>query len=201
MKVYKVTLIVSSITFAVLTVAAICFHFLFDGDNAAFLVNWLVGIACSIVVVIMTTFIQFRVEQRKAIAKTEEAVFWLLFTLHYWLETITSDYWEDLNEQERNEKIVACIKDLNESLKAIEIECSNIEFFRKRLKNEMNAIQNRISLLEFLWKKDGQFFAAIVRSRKYAIAIGNSATKFSRKSYFGIKIEKIIKDLGEVSIQ
>ena len=67
MKVYKITLYVSLIVFVILTILSVVLNFWNDNEWIAFIVNWCVGIACSIVVVIITTFIQFRVEQKKAI--------------------------------------------------------------------------------------------------------------------------------------
>ena len=69
MKVYKITLYVSLIVFAILTVLSVVLNFWNDNEWIAFVVNWCVGIACSIVVVIITTLIQFKVEQKKAINK------------------------------------------------------------------------------------------------------------------------------------
>ena len=69
MKVYKITLYVSLIVFATLTALSVVLNFWNDNEWIAFVVNWFVGIACSIVVVIITTLIQFKVEQKKAINK------------------------------------------------------------------------------------------------------------------------------------
>lgn len=69
MKVYKITLYVSLIVFAALAVISIVLNFWNDNEWIDFIVNWCVGIACSIVVVIITTLIQFKVEQKKAINK------------------------------------------------------------------------------------------------------------------------------------
>lgn len=69
MKVYKITLYVSLIVFAILTVLSVVLNFWNDNEWIVFVVNWCVGIACSIVVVIITTLIQFKVEQKKAINK------------------------------------------------------------------------------------------------------------------------------------
>ena len=69
MKVYKITLYVSLIVFAILTVLSVVLNFWNENEWVAFVVNWCVGIACSIVVVIITTLIQFKVEQKKAINK------------------------------------------------------------------------------------------------------------------------------------
>ena len=69
MKVYKITLYVSLIVFSILTVLSVALNFWNEKEWIAFVVNWCVGIACSIVVVIITTLIQFKVEQNKAIIK------------------------------------------------------------------------------------------------------------------------------------
>ena len=69
MKIYKITLYVSLIVFSILTVLSVALNFWNENEWIAFVVNWCVGIACSIVVVIITTLIQFKVEQKKAINK------------------------------------------------------------------------------------------------------------------------------------
>ena len=57
------------IVFVILTVLSVVLNFWNDNEWIAFVVNWCVGIACSIVVVVITTFIQFKVEQKKSINK------------------------------------------------------------------------------------------------------------------------------------
>ena len=52
-----------------LTIVSIILNFLECNNWITFAINWCVGIACSIGVVIITTLIQFKVEQNKAIRK------------------------------------------------------------------------------------------------------------------------------------
>ncbi len=67
MKLDKITLIVSSIVFSVLTILSVIFNFVNDTIWGDFVLNWCVGISCSIFVVITTTLIQFKLEQKKII--------------------------------------------------------------------------------------------------------------------------------------
>lgn len=67
MKLYKNTLIISIIVFCVCIALSIVFEFtcISKFQVVSFLSDYMIGIACSIIVVIITTFLQFKYEQRK----------------------------------------------------------------------------------------------------------------------------------------
>ena len=78
MRVYKKTLTVSIIMFCVLAVVSVMLNFWNDCEWISFIVNWCVGIACSIFVVIITTYIQFKAENYKiTIELATESIVWL----------------------------------------------------------------------------------------------------------------------------
>lgn len=66
-KLYKNTLIISIIVFCVCIALSIVFEFtcISKFQVVSFLSDYMIGIACSIIVVIITTFLQFKYEQRK----------------------------------------------------------------------------------------------------------------------------------------
>lgn len=67
MKLYKNTLIISIIVFCVCIALSIVFEFtcISKFQVVSLLSDYMIGIACSIIVVIITTFLQFKYEQRK----------------------------------------------------------------------------------------------------------------------------------------
>lgn len=69
MKVYKITLYVSIVLFFVFAILSIILNCLNYNGWISFSINWCVGIACSLAVVIITTLVQFKVEQERAINK------------------------------------------------------------------------------------------------------------------------------------
>lgn len=66
-KLYKNTLIISIIVFCVCIALSIVFEFtcISKFQVVSLLSDYMIGIACSIIVVIITTFLQFKYEQRK----------------------------------------------------------------------------------------------------------------------------------------
>ena len=81
MKVFKTTLIISVIIFFLLAITSTVLNF-FNLPNRnwiSFFINWSVGIGCSTVVVIVTTLIQYRIEQDRLINKCADCLRGLFF--------------------------------------------------------------------------------------------------------------------------
>lgn len=81
MKVFKTTLIISVIIFFLLAIISIFLNFFNSSDRywIFFFINWSVGIGCSTVVVIVTTLIQYRIEQDRLINKCADCLRGLFF--------------------------------------------------------------------------------------------------------------------------
>lgn len=81
MKVFKTTLIISVIIFFLLAIISIVLNFFNSSDRywISFFINWSVGIGCSTVVVIVTTLIQYRIEQDRLINKCADCLRGLFF--------------------------------------------------------------------------------------------------------------------------
>ena len=81
MKVFKTTLIISVIIFFLLAIISIFLNFFNSSDRywISFFINWSVGIGCSTVVVIVTTLIQYRIEQDRLINKCADCLRGLFF--------------------------------------------------------------------------------------------------------------------------
>ena len=138
MKVYKITLYVSLIVFAVLTVLSVILNFWNDNEWIAFVVNWCVGIACSIVVVIITTLIQFKVEQKKAIDQLATTVRMMLFQNQLKGAIFVSSPYSDishLSEQQVTAFEKNWLDGINENIKNVQQEFQNIEFFFEKRKS------------------------------------------------------------------
>ena len=81
MKVYKTTLIISVIIFLLLAITSTVLNF-FNLPNRnwiSFFINWSVGIGCSTVVVIVTTLIQYKIEQDRLLNKCADCLRGLFF--------------------------------------------------------------------------------------------------------------------------
>jgi hypothetical protein len=81
MKVYKTTLIISVIIFLLLAITSTVLNF-FNLPNRnwiSFYINWSVGIGCSTVVVIVTTLIQYKIEQDRLLNKCADCLRVLFF--------------------------------------------------------------------------------------------------------------------------
>ena len=81
MKVFKRTLIISVIIFFLLAIISILLNFFNSSARywISFFINWSVGIGCSTVVVIVTTLIQYRIEQDRLINKCADCLRGLFF--------------------------------------------------------------------------------------------------------------------------
>ena len=151
MKVYKITLYVSLIVFAVLTVLSVILNFWNDNEWIAFVVNWCVGVACSIVVVIITTLIQFKVEQKKAINKLVLIARALIFHNEFFGSIFTSDVIrnadtvKDLDKIENNWR-----NSLKEDMEKASTVLMELEFFFKNpILLKMLKLSNAFKISQF----------------------------------------------------
>ena len=130
MKVYKMTLQVCMLVLFALTILSVVLSLWNGNEWISFAVDWCVGIACSIIVVIITTVIQFKAEQNRAIKELGAEVKSLLF--HNQFEGFIFDdmpYATELQTQEKNyfeQRWFDCIQ---EDVKTIWRVCSELQFF------------------------------------------------------------------------
>ena len=130
MKVYKITLWVSIIIFIVFLVLSITLN-IFVAHPAVFLiVDWCVGIGCSTLVVIITTLIQFMVEQKKIINKLGYIIRQILH-----LYILKEDFFtEDIDEKIETIKYLKKIKndwyeEINYKIDEVCNYCKELQFF------------------------------------------------------------------------
>ena len=128
MKLYKNTLIISSIVFGICVLLSVVFNFacISDLKIITFFSDYIIGIACSIIVVIITTFLQFKHEQKKALDSILSDV--RCFLLHCHLAAISLDPEEKATERLWDYHY----EKLEDEIRNISIQLSEIEWFSKK---------------------------------------------------------------------
>ena len=131
MKLYKKTLIISIIVFFVCIVLSVAFEFscISKFQLVSFLSDYMIGTACSIIVVIITTYVQFKFEQRKALNSILTNI--QFFYFRYLLVVISLD-----PEEQAPAKLWEHYYDLlQEDIKKITCGLNEIEWFSKKKEN------------------------------------------------------------------
>ncbi|MGN0179140.1 MAG: hypothetical protein ACI4DY_06840 [Monoglobaceae bacterium] len=202
MKVYKITLYVSLIVFAILTILSIALNFWNDNKWIAFIVNWCVGIACSIVVVIITTLIQFKVEQKKAINKLVLIVRALIFHNEFFGSIFVSgvmrnaDTVTDLDKIENNWR-----NSLKEDMEKVNAVLMELEFFFKNpVLLKMLKLSNAFNISQFDKSEKNYEVEAKLLETEYEkvtriiVDFAETLVSLKVKSYGKEEIEKYILD-------
>ena len=202
MKVYKITLYVSLIVFAVLTVLSVVLNFWNDNEWIAFIVNWCVGISCSIVVVIITTLIQFKVEQKKAINKLILIARALIFHNEFFGSIFASDVIrnadtvKDLDKIENNWR-----NSLKEDMEKASTILMNFEFFFKNpALLKMLKLSNSFKISQFDKSDKNYEVEAKLLETEYEkvttiiVDFAETVVSLKVKSYGKEEIEKYILD-------
>ena len=202
MKVYKITLYVSLIVFAVLTFLSVVLNFWNDNEWIAFIVNWCVGISCSIVVVIITTLIQFKVEQKKAINKLILIARALIFHNEFFGSIFASDVIrnadtvKDLDKIENNWR-----NSLKEDMEKASTILMNFEFFFKNpALLKMLKLSNAFKISQFdKSDKNYEVEAKLLETEyekvtKIIVDFAETVVSLKIKGYGKEEIEKYILD-------
>lgn len=202
MKVYKITLYVSLIVFAVLTVLSVILNFWNDNEWIAFIINWCVGIACSIVVVIITTLIQFKVEQKKAINKLILIARALIFHNEFFGSIFASgvirnaDTVKDLDKIENNWR-----NSLKEDMEKASTVLMELEFFFKNpVLLKMLKLSNSFKISQFDKSDKNYEVEAKLLETEYEkvttiiVDFAETVVSLKVKSYGKEEIEKYILD-------
>lgn len=136
MKLYKNTLIISIIVFLVCIALSVVFEFtcISKFEPVSFLSDYMIGIACSIIVVIITTYVQFKFEQRKALNSILTNIQFFFF--RYLLVVISLD-----PEERAPAKLWEHYYDsLQEDIKKITYGLNEIEWFSKKKEKTMTEL-------------------------------------------------------------
>lgn len=155
MKIYKKTLIISIIVFCICVALSIVLKFtcIAKFNAIAFLTDYMIGIACSVIVVIITTFLQFKYEQRKLLNSILSDVQFFFF--HYLLIAMSLDP----NEKIPDKLWEQYYDEVCDSVKKISLQLSNVQWFSKNKAKITNDLQKaslriRIGISEYANKKD-----------------------------------------------
>ena len=192
MKIYKITLWISIIIFATLFILSSILYIWNDVEIVSFIINWCVGIACSILIVVITTLIQFKVEQKRIIKEIGSNVRNLLF-----YNDLRGDiFTENIEISKENEEFIKTQEQkwfdgIDESIRKVANNCFEIEFFfksKKMLKLHKRCFQLRIELVKQISKKE------IYNQLQSGLLIFAQATlEFDITEYDKTEIEKYIK--------
>ena len=156
MKIYKITLYVSFVIFIFFALLSVGLIFLNDNKWVTFVIDWCVGIACSIAVVFITTMIQFKVEQKKAIRKLGSSIQRLLF-----FNDLKGDIFALSNESEIPKRHIESFEQewknkINEKIKAIWESSSELTFLfrQKGYKTYLSIIKQTFSISSLFYDKE-----------------------------------------------
>lgn len=155
MKLYKNTLKISVVVFVLCVLLSIIFEFtcIANIQLIQFVNDYLIGIACSIIVVIITTFLQFKYEQKKALKSLLSEIQFFFFHIHlvelslYPEEETPNKLWEYYYDK------------IYDSAKKISKDVSSIEWFSKKKIKVMDDLQQSvleamIDIVKFTDKKN-----------------------------------------------
>lgn len=140
MKLYKNTLVVSIILFVFLVALSVIFELTYISESkiASFLEDYLIGIACSIIVVVITTLLQFKYEQKKALNSLISEI--QLFFFHCWVAAMASTSPEEVPGTLWKHHC----DDIYDGLRKISLGISGIEWFTKSKKKKTVALQRAV---------------------------------------------------------
>ena len=144
MKLYKNTLIISVIVFLICVLLSCVFELTCISrlPIIAFLSDYMIGIACSIIVVIITTFLQFKYEQKKLLNSILQDVQSFLF--YYVLIAISLNP----DEQASSKSWEYYYDEVYGETKKISLKLSDVEWFSK--KNSKIAFNLRKAVLNIM---------------------------------------------------
>lgn len=113
LKLYKRTIIVSIWIFIILLTSSVTLKILFpNNDTISFLQNYIIGITCSILVVIITTFLQYKSEYEKVMSEFTSVLRQAILNL-----TVALSYQEKNVEEKFCRRIIEKIKGVPAFLK------------------------------------------------------------------------------------
>lgn len=195
MKVYKITLYTSLIVFSILTVLSVVLNFWNDNVWFSFINDWCVGIACSVIVVVITTFIQFKTEQKKSINELASAVRMMLFQNLLGGDAFGKDAKKEMSARQIDSLRQIWKKELEESAENISKICFGLEFFFK--KKEMFLIRKNSLFIQVEVVKDEPIEDIYIRSQENIYEIAEAVLALRFADYNREEIEKYVKEYRE----
>lgn len=191
MKVYKRTIYISLLITTLLAICSVCLNS-YDNRWANFTVNWCVGVDCSLIVVILTTFIQFKAEQKQAIKELGSCVSRLLFH-----NQIYGVIFEESTDESMSPEQIAKYENewyeaLNADAKQINDIMGKLEFFNN--KKIVILFKRIISLRIDLVKVGCNVQEVYHRSQKSIYEVATNTLQFDIGDYDKKEIKKHVDE-------
>ena len=202
MKVYKVTFYVSLAIFLVFAILSVIFNFCISNCWSSFVANWFVGIACSAAIVVVTTLIQFKIEQRKAINKLVLIAESLIFHNQLFGGIFVSDVPRNANTIKELDRLESnWRKSLDEDMKKARSVLMDFEFFiKKQALLKMLKLSNLFVISQFDKSEKNYEIEAKLLENEYhkvtniIVEFAETVVSLKVKSYGKEEIEKYILD-------
>ena len=205
MKLYKNTLIISIVILIICVLLSVVFNFtcLSEIRVISFIADYMIGTACSIIVVIVTTFLQFKYEQKKTLNSILSDIQFFLF--HYLLVVMSL-----APEENTSEKLWEYYYDETyKGIRKISSELSNVEWFsKKKIKitaNLQKSILNMmIDIVKLTDRKDKKSMLCVIDTPYLTEIKDNAILLASANEYAAGEIvrnfERIQDELKELKL-
>lgn len=202
MRVYKKTLTISFFACFILAIISAILNIWNEFKWISFAVNWCVGIACSLVVVIITTHIQYKAEKHRiSIELTTESLIWLnkLSELKRLLDK-SNEHKEVAETEEWQETISDCVEEYIESTyKCLSLTCEYDSFSKEssKVKKNLNHVFGKIYKL-FTDEKYDKRPLQLIQKLKFTInvmEILENLISFSKQNDLDYLYEKLSKKI------
>ena len=163
MKLYKNTLIISIVILIICVLLSVVFNFtcLSEIGFISFISDYMIGTACSIIVVIVTTFLQFKYEQRKTLNSILSDIQFFFF--HYLLVVMSLD-----PKEKTSDKLWEYYYDETyKGIRKISTDLSSIEWFsKKKIKTTSNlhqaVLQMMYDIVKFTDRKNKKSMLSVI---------------------------------------
>ena len=163
MKLYKNTLIISIVILVICVLLSVVFNFTYLSEIGfiSFISDYMIGTACSIIVVIVTTFLQFKYEQRKTLNSILSDIQFFFF--HYLLVVMSLD-----PREKTSDKLWEYYYDETyKGIRKISTDLSSIEWFsKKKIKTTANlhqaVLQMMYDIVKFTDRKNKKSMLSVI---------------------------------------
>lgn len=205
MKLYKNTLIISILILVICVLLSVVFNFtcLSEIGIISFIADYMIGTACSIVVVIVTTFLQFKYEQRKILNSVLSDIQFFFF--HYLLVIVSLD-----PREKTSDKLWEYYYDETyKGIRKISSNLSSIEWFsQKKIKITANlhqaVLQMMYDMVKFTDRKNKKSILSVIAAPHLKDIKDNAILLASANEYAAKEIvrnfERVQDELKELKL-
>ena len=200
MKLYKNTLVVSCVCFAVLFPLSILFQSASStNDWFALASNFAVGISCSIFVVLITTFLQYKTEQTRAMQSLFNQIYRLKY--HYEIcKSFVSSY-QNSRDNINHDLIANKLDEIKNTTLDISKSCCEVVFFSKKEQDKLlklfkDAKNLRYAIAKYAYLLPLDSAEQILSCDEFS-ELAKTSLSFSFKTRTKDDIEEWIKELSK----